>query len=1222
MIQFFGWQDKEKIASLYKNVDIFIGPGRSVIESMLFENLVIAIGSKGYVGIIDEENYLDGIYTNFGGDRNKTDIELLYKDFIKVLDFNKSLIKEYQQLSKIIVDNFFDLEILNQKLFSIYKMVERTFSIKIKKENEKMEKINILLKKIKAYQNNSNQVVLETNDYFQAGLKKVNKFNILNINKMIKNNQVNSLEDIQNIIDKVNESLNYLVITIDTEAHYKRQSNDFVNKLIYGKMNGKQLGINEMMNIADEVGINLTFYLDILEEFRYPGEIVEVAKNIVDRGFDLQLHAHPEIIPDKSWEYIMPKNWKQNDWNEQEALIMFETMLDIFIKNNLPIPTSFRGGAYRYNENTIKILKKFGFKTSSNYNAFISKPDNQPKGWGYNGPFWWSNGILELPISYVPKNCDTDITHKDRLDNFMYEKEGNKIWDRMRAVKKCLKYPPIHIMIMHSWSFLYEEAILEYPKYPKYYIYKDDKKFEAYKNFLKNIPDDFKVVSITELYQLIQDGVIKIDNVELLDRIEKKQEVLELNNQKSINKNKNKLQWFSKNKKKCAITQIENSINMKLYNYDKNDIIYIESEAIDIENIQSIKIDFEVDKKYKTNLSFYIIFLDEKLQKKSYISYKINTNNRIEYIFNDNNTKIKFAIRISSINDKLINIKNFTYKVIYNENKNFLNEEYIKNLPVIPKTSYLLSPLSFSDSYNFKPRKDVNNFEIKLPLNWDINPFDDNNWKFQLHSLRMIDTELNEYMKTKNSKLLDRILEVILDWKKDIIDTKKNFDFNREENKDSFAWHDMATGLRVMKLAYIIEELIKLNEDTFINDYLKDFKELIRLHIEALSNQKLGAGNHAIFQIHGLMLLLRLLPDTEYIELRKKTLQNIKDKFFQQFHSDGIHSENSAGYHYLGVNTFEKILIPEIYQGLEKEIFDILNQAKKNCAYMHFPNNEILTTGDTDFKLVDLRKEEEKKDGITYFDKSGYIYICEKDSMFYMKTAFLNRGHAQADFFNILLYEYGKNILVDAGKYNYMKDNPFRKYCMSTRAHNTVLIDNEDYKLDTKYFFESKVVLAEEKDGLYIVKTKHNYPYFANTEHKRIIVYKPKEFLVVLDKLKADEVKNFKQIFHLHQDLEVERVDNYLISSINEEVNLYINNQIISSEGKRLNTLMNFSKGADGEIEGYRALGHNEITENYVLYSEVDEKEVCMMTTFSFNRKMDIIFKDNMLIIESLKINI
>ena len=67
LVHFLGWQHECTLAALYNNCHLAIAPGRSALESMACARPVIAIGSKGYIGLIDDERALEGVYGNFGG---------------------------------------------------------------------------------------------------------------------------------------------------------------------------------------------------------------------------------------------------------------------------------------------------------------------------------------------------------------------------------------------------------------------------------------------------------------------------------------------------------------------------------------------------------------------------------------------------------------------------------------------------------------------------------------------------------------------------------------------------------------------------------------------------------------------------------------------------------------------------------------------------------------------------------------------------------------------------------------------------------------------------------------------------------------------------------------------------------------------------------------------------------------------------------------------------
>ena len=148
------------------------------------------------------------------------------------------------------------------------------------------------------------------------------------------------------------EGQKYLIITIDTEAQSSRQSHDHVQRLIYGNFSEGRAGIIEMMDEAEDVGVQLTFFVDVLEDTLYPGEIREVLRTIHARGHDIQLHQHAYLIPDETWnEWQNEPHWHHHEadplhkidcWGEETADFVFEQMISVLEEENIPPPVASR----------------------------------------------------------------------------------------------------------------------------------------------------------------------------------------------------------------------------------------------------------------------------------------------------------------------------------------------------------------------------------------------------------------------------------------------------------------------------------------------------------------------------------------------------------------------------------------------------------------------------------------------------------------------------------------------------------------------------------------------------------------------------------------------------------------------------------------------------------------------------------------------------------------
>lgn len=123
-----GWLQGKDLVNAYNNCDIIIAPGRSAIEAMALAKPVIAVGSKNYIGLIDESSWQYGVYNNFGGIGNQSK-EHIFEKIIQDLNCllnNENNIKKYGQLSNKIAYMIYNDNYIQSKLFNIYKLALST----------------------------------------------------------------------------------------------------------------------------------------------------------------------------------------------------------------------------------------------------------------------------------------------------------------------------------------------------------------------------------------------------------------------------------------------------------------------------------------------------------------------------------------------------------------------------------------------------------------------------------------------------------------------------------------------------------------------------------------------------------------------------------------------------------------------------------------------------------------------------------------------------------------------------------------------------------------------------------------------------------------------------------------------------------------------------------------------------------------------------------------
>ena len=303
----------------------------------------------------------------------------------------------------------------------------------------------------------------------------------------------------------------YVMITVDTEAQPSRQSEDHVNRLIYGRFGREELGIGHMMDLADEYSKKITFFVDMIAERVYPGEIRDVCNDIHSRGHDVQLHAHPEFADDEFWgELGISKQSAMNRWNLDQSRGVIGWMMEECEKWDIPTPVAIRGGGYRYNTNTLLASGELGVSLDMNYNHLHRKiplkEPSQPQPFNY-GPlpvFRWDNGMIEVPVGSMVMGEDPGhhISRRRFDEGFLRDFAGD-INERIYSFFEESGGTGVLVLLMHSWSFL------EMNKETGHYELEGKEKSEAFARFLRELPDDFQIITAAEMAELVERGQIE-----------------------------------------------------------------------------------------------------------------------------------------------------------------------------------------------------------------------------------------------------------------------------------------------------------------------------------------------------------------------------------------------------------------------------------------------------------------------------------------------------------------------------------------------------------------------------------------------------------------------------------------------------------------------------------------------------------------------------------------
>ena len=288
---------------------------------------------------------------------------------------------------------------------------------------------------------------------------------------------------------------------MDVEAKFDQEG--AIDLAVYGVDGEKRAGIIEMMDVADEFGVEISFFVDVIEIYLHGDEWGEMMQLIFQRGHDVQLHFHPRLLSDSDWDRIESSpEWIEsgavrgvnaNCWSQATADYFWNDAMRIFDDLEITRPIAFRGGGYRFCDTSIVAMKNTNMTQSYNYNQFSQAQNFAPER-GYMDHFTWENGVMEFPISYVRWEEGGEIDVSRRIDESPVFLANESYWGQNHTLEMYFNHTSpdpeifrtqVMTFIWHSFSFLTHTGGNDTWNY----IVEDYSKIESFRYFLENLPE-------------------------------------------------------------------------------------------------------------------------------------------------------------------------------------------------------------------------------------------------------------------------------------------------------------------------------------------------------------------------------------------------------------------------------------------------------------------------------------------------------------------------------------------------------------------------------------------------------------------------------------------------------------------------------------------------------------------------------------------------------------
>ena len=334
--------------------------------------------------------------------------------------------------------------------------------------------------------------------------------------------------------------------------------------------------------------------------------------------------------------------------------------------------------------------------------------------------------------------------------------------------------------------------------------------------------------------------------------------------------------------------------------------------------------------------------------------------------------------------------------------------------------------------------------------------------------------------------------------------------------------------------------------------------------------------NHVLVESTGLLSAACAVPEFARAPAwRRVAMGRLSAEITRQIYPDGAHAELTPGYHLLCLEHFTVPLTlsrpcglaaPRGYAAaLERMIdFTLLSQRPDGTLPLLNDTNEedlapaaaglatVFARPDVLFTATRGREGRAPDQTSVAFPYSGY-YVMRSDWTPQARYLMFDAGpyggfHGHEDKLSFELSAFGAVMVTDGGAYAYTGDPSFRDYFVSTRAHNTILIDgqgqsrsrNARYRLavaadrakpvpDARWrstdqyddasgtYDEGYAPIGGEGQGASALGS-------SVTHTRRILFVKP-DYWVIIDQISGTGRHRAEQLFHLTPDAEAAVVD-------------------------------------------------------------------------------------------------
>ncbi|MDH3254873.1 MAG: heparinase II/III family protein [Acidobacteriota bacterium] len=420
------------------------------------------------------------------------------------------------------------------------------------------------------------------------------------------------------------------------------------------------------------------------------------------------------------------------------------------------------------------------------------------------------------------------------------------------------------------------------------------------------------------------------------------------------------------------------------------------------------------------------------------------------------------------------------------------------------------------------------------------------------------------------------------------------------------AWDPYPTSLRIRNWlrAHALFAPALLGDTDFSRRFLDSIYSQAR-YLEHFVERHL-LGNHLIENGRALLLAGAFFGDKRARLWRRKGERILWRELGRQFLADGGHDERSPMYHQLMLGVYQESVqtLEGLGERVPEGVQEQLDAMSRWLGALLHPDGQIPLFNDAVFSMTGppaplLTDAEPPSDGLTPLPETGYfafrngnagdfaVFDCGPLGPDHQP------GHGHCDCLSYEISVAGHRLIVDSGVGTYYGEQKWRDYYRSTRAHNTVQVDDEEQSEIWHRFRVARRAYPDRVqwgsgDGIDWAAGSHTgyrrLP--GKVSHRRWFCWLDRRYWLICDLLTGSGLHRLKSFLHFHPDVDA--------PSPTLRGDVFAGKAVRDGTALRLflwgGDSVSCSRGEEGELQGWYATEFNRQLANSVWTMHRDGK--------------------------------